>query len=512
MTNTFENDNATKRQKTAESVAAGQQKNLIVNAFLMSSPGCQVINSWRNPKDRSSHSPEDPAYWLELGKILENGGFTAVFFADVMGAYDVYRGPGNFSPVAKAGAQWPLPDPSYYIPLLAAVTKRLAFGITISTIAEQPYHLARRLGTLDLITKGRVGWNIVTSYLDSASRNLLNGRNLPDKIERYKQAEEYVNVVFQLFLSSWRDGALKADKESGVFTDPEGLRRINHEGKYYTVPGPGITQPSQQKLPVIIQAGASPKGKELAARNAEIVFLNNPSKESLKASIDSIRSLAENKFDRNPSKLKFLVQVTVIIGETSQEAKEQEARIRALGDDEAAKAMFSGWGGVDLSLFPDDKPLDDLNNSSVVSIIQVWKEAYPHIKVWTKNEIIKLVTVGGSGALFSGTAKEVADTIQEWVEFSSVDGFNFAYTYLPGTFKDIAEKLIPELRLRGLMPNQQELSEVNETGSSFRKQLFGTNELDITHPAHLLRWKKNETKEEFERTLPIALKRLNNEA
>ncbi|QGN18436.1 putative monooxygenase yxeK [Kluyveromyces marxianus] len=496
-----------KRQKTNDD-GKSAPKNIILNAFLMSSPGLQVINSWRNEKDQTSTSAENPEYWIELAKVLERGGFNAVFFADVLGPYDVYKGPGNFKPVAKAGAQWPLPDPSYYIPLMAAVTKRLAFGITISTISEQPYHLARRLGTLDLITGGRAGWNIVTSYLDSASRNLLNGQNLPDKVERYKKAEEFVDVIYKLFLSSWQDGAVKADKKKGVFTDPEGLRHINHEGKYFNVQGPGLTQPSQQKLPVIIQAGTSPKGKELAARNAEIIFLNNPSKDSLKKNIDSVKYLAQHKFGRDPSKIKFLLQVTIIIGDTAEDVKQQIDTVRALGDDEAALAMFSGWSGIDISAYTDDKPLEDIENVAIASTIQSWKIAYPEVKVWTKKEIIDRVTVSGSGILFAGTPKEVADTIQDWVEYTGVDGFNFAYTNLPGTFKDIADKLVPELRKRGLVPGLDELTRANENGLSFRQQLFGTNELDPTHPASELKWKSNESREEFEHRFSKALEKL----
>ncbi|BAP70017.1 putative monooxygenase yxeK [Kluyveromyces marxianus] len=497
-----------KQSQQVKRVKTSGKKNLIINAFLMSSPGCQTINSWRNEADKTALSAESPEYWIELGKVLEDGGFTAAFFADVLGPYDVYNGPGNFKPVAKAGAQWPLPDPSYYIPILASVTKRLAFGITISTISEHPYHLARRLGTLDLISGGRVGWNVVTSYLDSASRNLLNGNTLPDKVERYEKAEEYVDVVYKLFLSSWQDGAIKADKKRGVFTDPNGLRTIDHEGKHYKVPGPGLTQPSKQKMPVIIQAGLSPKGRELAARNAEVVFLNYPTKESLKEGIDSIRNLAKEKFGRDPSKIKIITMITVIIGDSDAEVKQKIDQIRALGDEEAALAMFSGWSGVDIGKFADDEPLDKLDNGALVSIIQAWKAAYSDNEVWTKRQIIERVTLAGSGHIFTGTAASIADQIQEWVEYSGLDGINFAYTSSPGAFKDIAEKLIPELRIRGLVPSKEELANANETGLSFREQVFGTNELDDTHPASALRWKSNETKEEFEARFPKALEKL----
>ena len=177
-----------------------KKKNLIINAFLMGSAGNQTINNWRNPNDRTTELFSNPNYWTDLAKLLEKGKFNTVFLADVLGPYDVYKGPSNLEPVARVGSQFPTLDPSYFIPLMAAVTKKLAFGITISTISEQPYHLARRLGTLDLISNGRVGWNIVTSYLNSAARNLLNGENLPPNDVRYARAEEYVDVVYKLSL------------------------------------------------------------------------------------------------------------------------------------------------------------------------------------------------------------------------------------------------------------------------------------------------------------------------
>ena len=218
---TLEKEPSYKRQKRV----LESPKKLIINAFLMGSAGNQTINSWRNEDDRTSELFQSPSYWTDLAKLLEIGKFNTVFFADVLGPYDVYKGPGNFGPVAKAGSQWPISDPSYFIPLMASVTKKLAFGITISTISEQPYHLARRLGTIDLLSNGRVGWNIVTSYLDSASRNLLGGQTLPSNDERYEKAEEFVDVVYKLFLSSWQDGAVLKDKKAVSYTHLDVYKR-----------------------------------------------------------------------------------------------------------------------------------------------------------------------------------------------------------------------------------------------------------------------------------------------
>ncbi|QEU59472.1 hypothetical protein KDRO_B07440 [Kluyveromyces lactis] len=496
MTNANESNDFTPRAK----------KNLIINAFLMSSPGNQTINSWRQENDLSASSGEDPKFWMNLARLLEDGAFSGVFFADVLGPYDVYKGPGNFASVAKSAAQWPLPDPSYYIPVMAAVTKKLTFGITISTIAEPPYHLARRLGTLDLVSNGRVGWNIVTSYLDSAARNLLNGQNLPDKDERYDRAEEYVDVVYKLFLSSWQDNAVKMDKAKGIFIDHEGIRHIDHVGKYFTVPGPGLTLPSKQKLPVIIQAGSSSKGKKLAARNAEIIFLSNSTKESLKIAIDSVKDLAEKEFNRDISKIKFVVQATVIIG-SSDEVDAIKRSILELADDDAACAMFSGWTGVDISKYTDEQTLDDLDHVGVVSLIDMWKEAYPGVERWTKRKIMNHIKVAGSGALFAGSGEEIANLIEEWVEYAGVDGFNFVYTSLPETYERIVEELIPVLIERDLVKGKDsELSGGDYV--TFRESLFGTPFLDKTHPAEALSWRDNETKIEFEKRIPKMLKQL----
>lgn len=182
---------------------------LIINAFAMGCSGHQSPGLWRHPQDRSADYTQIE-YWTGLARLLERGKFHALFLADVLGGYDVYNGPSNITAAASSGAQWPLHEPSMVVSAMAAVTSNLAFGITFSTISEPPYQLARRLATLDHLTDGRVGWNVVSSYLDSVARNLLNGESLPEHGERYKRAEEYIQVVYELLLSSWRDDATRA--------------------------------------------------------------------------------------------------------------------------------------------------------------------------------------------------------------------------------------------------------------------------------------------------------------
>ncbi|SJM87326.1 related to thermophilic desulfurizing enzyme [Zygosaccharomyces bailii] len=495
---------ATKKPKVEH-----KKKNLIINAFLMGSAGNQTVNNWRHPLDKSTELFSSPQYWMDLARLFEKGKFNTVFLADVLGPYDVYKGPGNVGPVAKVGSQFPTADPSYFIPLMAAVTTKLAFGITISTISEAPYHLARRLGTLDLISNGRVGWNIVTSYLDSAARNLLNGENLPGNNERYERAEEYVDVVYKLFLSSWQEGAWKRDKENGIFTDPSGIRHINHCGKHFTVPGPAFTQQSPQKMPVIIQAGQSAKGKELAARNGEIVFLSALTPEDLARQKQSVLQIAQDKFSRDPSKIKFIGLVTVILGKTREEAEKKYESYKEYSDEDGARAMFSGWTGVDLDKFGDDEPLTNVDHIATASAVKKWQNAYPRVEKWTKKSIANEIKVGGSGPLIIGTPEEVADTLQQWVDISDIDGFNFAYAVLPQTYEEIVEYLLPELRKRNLAAEDYPPTESKFL--TFREQLFGQKTLDTTHPAEGLTWRADETREEHEKRLPKALERLKGE-
>ncbi|RCK67593.1 Dimethyl-sulfide monooxygenase [Candida viswanathii] len=323
-----------KRQKVE---SEKKPKHLIINAFDMMCPSLQTAGLWKHPKDKS-RDYNTIEYWANLAKLLEKGKVNALFIADVLSGYDVYNGPRNFDAAARSGAQFPINDPHAVIPVMAAVTKNLTFAVTSSTITEAPYHFARRLATLDHLTKGRIGWNIVSSYLDSSARNVLNGANLPDHDERYDKAEEYLEVVYQLFLSSWADDAVEL--KDGVFSNPDKIREINYEGKHYTVPGPSITEPTPQRLPVILQAGASTKGLEYAAKHAEAVFINGMTPEGLKSKIDKLKKLVVAN-GRNPEDVKTVQLVTVITAPTHDEAIAKYKDYKQYTDKEGAQALFS---------------------------------------------------------------------------------------------------------------------------------------------------------------------------
>ncbi|CAI5759893.1 unnamed protein product [Candida verbasci] len=497
------------------------KKKLILNAFDMGCSGLQAPGLWKHPNDQSrNYNKLD--YWVNLAKLLEKGKFNALFLADVLGPYDVYNGPRNYAPAAKSGAQFPVNEPSAAISAMAAVTKNLSFGVTFSTISEAPYHLARRLATLDHLTQGRIGWNVVSSYLDSASRNLLNGENLLPHDERYDQAEEFIEVIYKLFLSSWSDDAVEL--KNGVFSNPDKIREINHKGKYYTVPGPNITEPTPQRLPVILQAGTSSKGKDFAAKNAEIVFITTFSPKELGKQIKDIKKLAFEKYNRPKGSIKFLQLITPIIGDTHEEAKAKYLEFQKYGDLEGAQALFGGWTGVDIGKYKYDEDIQESGTNAVRSFLKLWnkgidedeenqkegdvKSKFDGTKK-TREYIAKQITVGGLGPVFYGTAKEVADEIERWVSISDVDGFNMTYAITPGTFEDAVNYLVPELQKRGLVWNDYPKSTNENTNNklTFREQLFGDinkeepQYLLKSHPAYNLRWRKGETKEEFEKRI-----------
>lgn len=478
------------------------RKPLIINAFEMGTSGHQAPGLWKHPEDKSTEKGLD--YWINLAKLLERGKINAVFIADVLSGYDVYNGPRNLKAALNSGAQFPVTEPSLFVPAMAAVTKNLAFGVTFSTISEAPYHFARRLGTLDHLTKGRIGWNVVSSYLDSSARNLLNNEPLPPHDERYVRAEEYTNVIYKLFLSSWSDDALKLDRELGIFTDHERVREINHEGKFFKVPGPSVLSPTPQRLPVILQAGTSPAGKEYAARNAEVVFISAFTPESLGEKIADIKRIAKEKYGREDGSIKFLQLITTVIGKTHDEAISKFEEYKSYGDKEGAQALFSGWTGIDIGKYDPDEELTHVESNAIRGIIGNWTKSLPgdppNLKK-TRDYVADKITVGGLGPVLVGTADEVADQIKHWVDISGVDGFNFTYAITPGSFEQLVDDLIPVLRQRGLA-----WDDYPKQGITYREQVFGSDRdepefVEPTHPAYKLRWRAGVPIEEFEKSI-----------
>ena len=260
-----------------------------IYAFDMNCVGHINHGMWTHPRDRSLHYT-DLDYWVDLARTAERGKLDGIFLADIVGVYDVYKGsPG---PVIEAGAQIPVNDPLMPISAMAYATQNLGFGVTVNTTYEPPFLLARRISTLDHLTKGRIGWNIVTGYLDSAAR-AMGFEQLPEHDQRYDAAEEYLEILYKLWEASWGDDAVVCDSSRAVFADPSKVRAVSHAGKYYRMEGIHLSQPSPQRTPLLFQAGASARGQDFAARHAECVFIATPSPQAAKPTVDALRRKAE---------------------------------------------------------------------------------------------------------------------------------------------------------------------------------------------------------------------------
>ena len=448
-----------------------------LNAFAMSCAGHQSPGLWRHPDDQSFRYP-DLEYWTELAKLLESACFDSLFIADVLGIYDVYGG----SPDAaiRAGVQVPNLDPVCAVSAMAAVTEHLGFGVTVSLTYEQPYSFARRMTSLDHLTKGRVSWNIVTSYLDSAARNLGLERQL-DHEERYELGEEFLEVCYRLWEGSWEDEAVVRDAGGGVFADPAKVHPIGHHGKHFHVPDAFLAAPSPQRTPVLFQAGASSRGRRFAATHAEAVFVNAANPMQLKRLVDSIRAEAQ-LMGRDPRSVKIFAIMTAIAGRTDEDALAKLAEYRSYGDREGALALFGGWTGIDAAAHAPDEPLRKVESQGMRSVVDLMTDG-SHDRDWTWADIADDLGLGGRGPVIAGSGPTVADQLESWVDESGVDGFNFAYAVSPGTFQDLAEYVVPELQARGRVRTRY-------PGSTLRESLYGAGQrrLREDHPAFRYTW------------------------
>lgn len=411
----------------------------------MACSGHQSPGLFSHPNDKS-HLHNKLTYWTDLAKLLEKGKFDGIFQADVLGIYDKFG--GNTRAALRSGAQVPLIDPTLTVPAMAAVTKHLSFGITATTSYEHPYSLARRFSTLDHLTNGRVGWNVVTGYLDSAARQF-GKRNQDLHSKRYEIAHEYMDVVYKLWEASWADDAVKHDAKALVYTDPDRVQEINHKGEYYEVPGPHICEPSLQRTPVIFQAGSSGPGLAFAGKHAEVIFIAAHRPEVARSRVDQAREAAV-KAGRDPKSLKVLALLCPVVGRTDEEAQAKHDEYLAHGSDEGALALFGGWTGMDLSPYGDDEELRAATDSNAIkSAVEGFASQDPSVQKWTKREVANLIKVGGLGPVVVGSPTTIADKLQSWVDDAGVDGFNLAYALAPSTFVDFIELVVPVLQERG---------------------------------------------------------------
>jgi FMN-dependent oxidoreductase (nitrilotriacetate monooxygenase family) len=444
-------------------------KKILFNAFIMNCASHQTPGLWAHPRNKSWQY-KDLEYWIDLAKIAESGYFAAIFIADVIGYYDVYN--GGSKAAVQNGVQIPINDPLQIAASAAAATKHIGFGITASTAFEHPYTFARRIATADHYTKGRVGWNIVTSFLESGAKNV-GDYGLSRHDNRYETAEEYLEVIYKLLEGSWEDGAVVRDREKRIFADPDKVHEIGHKGKYFEVPGIGLTEPSPQRTPVLFQAGASEAGKEFASKHAECVFVANPSAAIVRDYAADIRSLA-NKAGRGEAAVKVFSLATIIVDETDEKAKAKYEEYKKYISYEGSLALVSGWIGIDLSVYRPDEVLRRDESNAIVSILRDLTTEGD--REWTPRELAEWIGISGLGALFVGSPVTVADALLEWVEKTGVDGINIGSVISHETFSDVVKYLVPELQKRGVYPTSYK-------DGVLREKIFGYRYLPHNHPA-----------------------------
>lgn len=451
---------------------AEQKKRIAVNAFDMTCVGHQSFDLWRHPRSRATEY-NTIKYWTDLAQILEKGFFDGVFLADVVGIYDIYK--NSAAPAIEGGAQVPVNDPFMQISAMAAVTEHLGFGVTSAVTYEQPYTLARKYASLDHLTNGRVGFNVVTSYLPSAAEC----QGLETQIEhdtRYELAEEFLDVCYKLWEGSWEDGAVVKDREKGIYADPAKVHPIQHKGKYFSVPGAGLTEPSPQRTPVIFQAGASSRGQKFSGKHAEVVFIGALRPDLTRIITDRIRDRAEEN-GRGRDEIKVFAMLSIIVDETEEKAKTKYEEYRKYVNLESSQAIIGGWSGVDLSQFDEDEVLNYVKTESIQSFLTPFT-LQAKDKQWTRKDIAEHCTIGGMGEVIVGDPQQVADELERWIDEGGLDGINLAYHVSPGSFEDFIEFVVPELQKRGRYRTSYE-------GETLRESLFGKGQTKVadSHPA-----------------------------
>jgi FMN-dependent oxidoreductase (nitrilotriacetate monooxygenase family) len=403
---------------------------------------------------------------MGLARLLEEGLFDGLFLADVLGIYDVHGGNGDAA--IRNAVQVPLLDPMLIVPAMAAATSHLGFGVTCNLAWESPALMARRFSTLDHLTKGRIGWNIVTGYLDSAARAMGLDRQMAHD-DRYDLADEYMEILYRLWEESWAADAVKRDRAAGIYADPARVARITHQGRQYRLDAPHLVEPSPQRTPVLYQAGASDRGRGFAARHAECVFLNGGPKPHVAKLVADLRARAA------PRSIRVFVGATLIIGRTRAEAEAKLAEYRQHASIEGALAHASASLGIDLARFAPDDELPEAGQSQAIrSNVEALRAAAPRA---TKRALIDRMVLGSRQPPIIGSVDEVAEELIAWMDQADVDGFNLSRTVTPECLEDVVRLLVPALQERGRYKR-------GYAAGTYREKLFGAGPLLVApHPA-----------------------------
>ncbi|WP_133859251.1 MULTISPECIES: LLM class flavin-dependent oxidoreductase [Pseudomonas] len=430
-------------------------RHLHLAGFLLAGPVVHSHAVWRHPETQGDFL--DPAYYVRAAKALEEGLFDFLFFADRLAVGDQLG--GSRETALRLGAQDatrldPLPLLSY----LVAHTRHLGLGCTRSTTYYEPAHVARAFATLDHLSHGRAAWNIVTSMNDSEGRLFGKARHLEHDL-RYDRADEFVEVAVKLW-RSWGPAALRLDRDAGVLADPAQVRALDHQGDWFRVEGPLNIPRSPQGRPVLIQAGSSGRGRRFGARWAEAIFTIQPNLAAMRAFRDDVRRQVREQ-GRSPDGCKILTSVMPFIGGSEAEARAKQERHNALAQPEVGLITLCSQLNIDLSRFTLDTTLGEV--AEVGDLPPAAAE-----KLLALGPRITLAELGRSYAAsvrvpqLVGTAAQIADQLAEWFEAGGCDGFVISPGYLPGSFVEFSESVVPHLQRRGLFRRQYQGSTLRD--------------------------------------------------
>ncbi len=422
-----------------------QPRQMSLIAFLQAQNCTNYVGSWRHPGSMNDFMT--PEYYQRIARTLEDGLFDMAFFDDRLAMPDIY-GHDHRETVAN-GVRAVKMDPTPILMAMAAATTHLGLGATYSTTYYEPFHVARLYATLDLMTKGRVAWNVVTSLNDSEAANFGRDEHMEHDL-RYDRADEFMEVVMGHW-DTWEDDALIIDKASGRFADPDKVHRLDHVGKFFKSRGPLPVPRSRQGHPVILQAGMSGRGMTFAARWAELVFAAYP---NLAAGRKQYAALKQSFTDagRNPDEIKIAPAVKVVIGESEAQAQDKLALTASTARPIDALALLCEVLNVDFSTRPYELPFTDAELAAVSwhslrdRVIQVTGKRNPSVRDFVEGSGRGTVNEGPN---FVGTASQVVDQMEEWFN-GACDGFVIQAMQTPGTYEDFVRLVVPELQRRGL--------------------------------------------------------------
>lgn len=433
--------------------AESQQSRMMKLGVLMH-PAGQHQAAWRHPEGYPN-AAFNLDYAQQIARIAEAAKFDFLFVADMLSVRD-----GPMSSVARSAQLTLGVDPLTVMAALAAGTKHIGFIVTASTTYSQPYAVARQMASLDVISGGRAAWNVVTSTQLNEAANFGLASAIDHSV-RYERAGEFVEAVKGLWGSA-ADGVFVGDKQSGILFDTDKLHTYHHKGKFYTVDGILNVPPSPQGRPVLVQAGASGQGRDLAASIAEIIFAQAPTIEAGQEYYRDVKSRIREK-DRDPDKVLLMPGFTPVIGRTRAEAEAQLAELDAMIDPVISIPMLCDYIGIDISAYDIDGPLPDIDETTnkSQSVIKVIKDFAKRGNMSIR-QIATWVASSMNHNRVIGTAEEIADQMQHWFENEACDGFLISPLVYPRGLKQFAEEVIPILQQRRLFRREYEGSTLRE--------------------------------------------------